>query len=107
LRLEALRVGGHPSTTYPPAQQVRYYTPLWTEEYPNEARWLFVALEILGTCALALPRNLFSDPIAAHRDGDSSVVSGRKRFRWFVASFFIALAVASVTVYWVMARYMP
>jgi hypothetical protein len=107
LVVEAIKVAGHPSSSYPEPQRIRYYTPLWTEEYPTESKIAFVVVELLATAALALPRTLFTDPIAAHRKGDSSVVSGRKRFRWFVVSFTVSLAFAALAVYWAMARYMP
>ena len=107
LRLEAQRIDGHPSTTYPAPVAIRYYTPLWTEEFPAEARAAFAAIAVVMTGLLALPRVLFADPIRAHRDGDSSVVSGRKRFRWFLTSLLLSLAGAFVAVYWAMARFLP
>jgi len=107
LALEAILVACFPAATLPAPLRVHYYTPLWTEESPERARLVFLALALVGTAALALPRTLFSDPIAAHRGGESSLVSGRKRFRWLVTSALVSLAIASVVVYWAMARYMP
>jgi hypothetical protein len=107
LRLEAQRLDGHPSTTYPAPVAIRFYTPLWTEEFPAEARAAFVVIATVMTGLLALPRVLFADPIRAHREGDSSVVSGRKRLRWFLTSLLLSLAGAFVAVYWAMARFLP
>jgi hypothetical protein len=107
LTLEVIREGGHGSTTYPAPTTLHYYTPLWTEEFPREARMAFAAVALLGTTLLALPRVLFADPIRQHREGDSSVVSGRKRFRWFLFSLVCSLAAAFAIVYGAMARWFP
>lgn len=107
LVLEAIRVNGHGSTVYPAPLTLRYYTPLWTEEFPREARIAFVALALLGTTLLSVPRVLAADPIRQHRAGDSSVVSGRKRFRWFVISLICSLAIAFAVVYVALARWLP
>jgi hypothetical protein len=107
LKLEAIRLGGHGSTTYPAPMTLHYYTPLWTEEFPREARIAFGSIALLGTTLLALPRVLFADPIRQHREGDSSVVSGRKRFRWFTFSLLCSLAAAFAIVFGAMARWLP
>lgn len=107
LKLEAIRLGGHGSTTYPAPLTLHYYTPLWTEEFPREARIAFGSIALLGTTLMALPRVLFADPIRQHREGDSSVVSGRKRFRWLTFSVLCSLAAAFAIVYGAMARWLP
>jgi hypothetical protein len=107
LRLEAIKEGGHPSTTYPAAIELRYYTPLWTEEFPLRARVAFLLIAAALSLAFSLPRTLFADPIVAHRAGDSSAVSGRKRFRWFVLSTAASLPLSLAIVYWAMARFLP
>ncbi|HEY3083339.1 MAG TPA: VWA domain-containing protein [Chloroflexota bacterium] len=107
LRLEAIRQEGHPSTAQPEPVEIRYYTPLWTEEFPDLARLVFGLLAAGLTLVLALPRILFADPLVAHRDGDSSVVSGRRRLRWLVLSAVVSAPLAFAIVYWAMARFLP
>jgi hypothetical protein len=107
LRLEAIPQEGHPSTIHPAPIEIRYRTPLWTEEFPELARLAFGLLAAGSTLALALPRVLFADPLVAHRQGDSSLVSGRKRFRWLVLSAAISTPLAFAIVYWAMARFLP
>ncbi len=105
--LETARVNGHPSTTVPSAMQLHYYTPLWTQEFPREAVLTFFGMTAALTLLFSFPRTLMADPIFAHQAGDSSIVSGRKRFRWFISSFTIAGVFAAFAVFWAMARYMP
>lgn len=107
LRLETIKEAGHPSTLYPAPLDLRYYTPLWTEEFPTQARIAFLSIAAVLALAFSLPRTLFADPIVAHRTGDSSAVSARRRFRWFVLSTAASLPLSFAIVYWAMARFLP